>query len=224
MSNPNQLSVIDRLQNTAMGRFVTANVAALGLLTATVAAAATHAALNAERGDAAETDLAAEYGTDYDLAQECIDEGMEPSKVMAAKMFGARKGGGGGWSVRVRLRTEALNPLCLDQLGINRHTNTRVLMGDGENPGRRINLDPWSSENDGLGLPYNGASYGGGPNFSNISWQHDHKFTKLNYTCTPGPEKTKVVFQQMKALTDANGDILAGPRIIGSPVKVYGEC
>jgi hypothetical protein len=88
MSNPNQLSVIERLQNTTAGRFATAHVAALGLLAG--GGMATHSALEAEHAPAAETSTDASAS----LQQTCVDAALVMPKIQSAKVLhpGSRSG------------------------------------------------------------------------------------------------------------------------------------
>lgn len=89
MSNPNQLSVIERLQNTSVGRFATAHVAALGLMAG--GGAATHAAINTEHAPAAETVVP---DANASLQQTCVQAGLVMPTVKTAKLLhpGSRHG------------------------------------------------------------------------------------------------------------------------------------
>jgi hypothetical protein len=156
-----------------------------------------------------------------DTQQDCIDAGLNPSTVKAAKMYGARKDHGAGWTVHIRLNTDAMPAECTDY---NRLVNLRVLMQDGKHRSRWINLQPWSGDNNGLGDVFNGSSIGGGPSFDNITHDHDPSFTKDNYVCTPGPGKTKVKFQMMNTVEDSSGNVVGGPKTNTNSLKVYGAC
>ena len=156
-----------------------------------------------------------------DTQQDCVNAGLDPATVKAAKMYGARKDHGAGWTVRLRLNTDAMPSECTDY---NRLLNLRVLLQNGKHHSQWINIFPWSGDNNGLGDVFNGSAVGGGPSFDNINHDHDPSFTKDNYVCTPGPGKTKVKFQEMNTVEDANGNIVGGPKIYNHLLKVYGAC
>ncbi|HYH36484.1 MAG TPA: hypothetical protein VD706_03225 [Candidatus Saccharimonadales bacterium] len=175
------------------------------------------------------------------LEQTCIEAGMKPMQIKAAKMHGVHKDDGNGWYGRVRGQIDAMPQECTDN-GIYRVLNSRVLLQNGEHPQRWSMIYPWSgSEWNGRrnnkGGINNDAGYGVGVGFTNTGYLHNPNWTKWAYICRPGPEKTQARYQEIHTVIQTPGtiseygykitgdiEVLAGSKAINRPIKVSGAC
>ena len=146
----------------------------------------------------------------------CVAEGMVPSQVLVAKMFGARKKKGTGWTLSFRFKTLPYSESCVDA-GFNRYLNLQVQMQNKKKPRLWTSFIRFTGENGGLGFLTNDGGIGGPFIQNNV---HE---TRDDYTCLPGKRKRKVRLQIMNSVK-RDGSLVGGPSISPHRVTVYGAC